>query len=193
MTSYPPPPPPGDPQDSSGGHYPPQDQPGGYYPPPDQQGSHAPPPGQGGGYPPQGQGGGYYPPQGQGGYYQQPQKRGSGMAITALILGSIAVLSCWTIIGGILFGLVAIVLGFIASRRAKRGEAGGRAMAITGIVLGLLGLAISVVIVAVIGAFWNNASFADYRQCLSDAGSDQAAIADCEREFRDVIEDQANN
>jgi hypothetical protein len=156
------------------------------YPPP-------PPPGdpqdQPGGYQP----GGYYPPQGQGGYYQQPQQRGSGMAITALILGIIALLSCWTIIGGIVFGLVAIVLGFVASRRAKRGEAGGRGMAITGIVLGLLGLVLSVVIVAVIGAFWNSASVADYRECLNDAGGDQEAIADCETEFREVIEDQANN
>jgi hypothetical protein len=165
MTSYPPPPPPGEPQDQSGGYY-----------------------------PPQGQQGGYYPPQGQpGGYYQEPPKRGSGMAITALILGIIALLSCWTIIGGILFGLIAIVLGFIASRRAKRGEAGGRGMAITGIVLGALGLVLSVVIVAVIGAFWNSASFSDYRECLSDAGSDQEAIADCETEFREVIEDQANS
>ncbi len=174
MTSYPPPPPPGDPQDQP---------PGGYYPPQ----------GQGSQYPPPGQQGDYYAQSGQGGYYQQPQKRGSGMAITALILGVIALLSCWTIIGGILFGLVAIVLGFIASRRAKRGEAGGRGMAITGIVLGLLGLVLSVVIVAVIGAFWNSASFSDYRECLNDAGSDQQAIADCESEFREVIEDQANN
>jgi hypothetical protein len=173
MTSNPPPPP-GDPQDQPGGYYPPQGQQGGQYPPQDQQG-------------------GYYPPQGQGGYYQQPQQRGSGMAITALILGIIALLSCWTIVGGILFGLVAIVLGFIASRRAKRGVAGGRGMAITGIVLGLLGLVLSVVIVAVIGAFWNSASFSDYRECLRDAGSDQEAIADCETEFRDVIEDRANN
>jgi hypothetical protein len=172
MTSYPPPPPPGDPQDQSGGYYPPQGQPQG-----------------------QPQQGGYYPPQGQqGGYYQQPQQqRGSGMAITALILGIIALLSCWTIVGGILFGLLAIVLGFVAARRAKRGEAGGRGMAITGIVLGAVGLILSVVIVAVIGAFWNSASFSDYRECLSDAGNDQAAIADCETEFREVIEDQANN
>jgi hypothetical protein len=174
MTSYPPPPPPGDPQDQP---------PGGYYPPQ----------GQAGHYPPPGEQGGYYPPQGQAGYYQQPQKRGSGMAIAALILGIIALLSCWTIVGGILFGLIAIVLGFVASRRAKRGEAGGRGMAITGIVLGLLGLVLSVVIVAVIGAFWNSASFSDYRECLNDAGSDQQAIADCETEFREVIEDQASN
>jgi Domain of unknown function (DUF4190) len=172
MTSYPPPPPPGGD---------PHDQPGGYYQGQPQDQSH--------GQPQQG----YYPPQGQpGGYYQQP-KRGSGMAITALILGIIALLSCWTIIGGILFGLIAIVLGFVAARRAKRGEAGGRGMAITGIVLGLIGLVLSVVIVALIGAFWNSASFSDYRECLNDAGSDQEAIADCETEFRDVIEDQANN
>lgn len=174
MTSYPPPPPPGDPQDQSGGYSSQQGQQGGYYPPQDQQG-------------------GYYPPQGQGGYYQQPQKRGSGMAITALILGIIALLSCWTIIGGILFGLIAIILGFVAARRAKRGEAGGRGMAITGIVLGALGLILSVVIVAVVGAFWNSESVQDYRDCLTEAAGDQAALAECENSFNEDIRRQVEN
>jgi hypothetical protein len=173
MTSYPPPPPPGDPQGQPGGYYPPQ--------------------GQGGQHPPQDQQGGYYPPQGPGGYYQQPQKRGSGMAIAALILGSIALLSCWTIVGGILFGLVAIVLGFIASRRAKRGEAGGRGMAITGIVMGLLGLVLSIAIVAVIGAFWNSDTVKEYRECLADAGSDAAALDECESRFNDDVRRQVDN
>jgi hypothetical protein len=173
MSSYPPPPPPGDPQD----------QPGGYsYPPPGQQGAY-PPPAQQGGYPPPGQ---------QGGYYQQPPRRGSGMAVTALVLGIIALLSCWTIIGGILFGLIAVVLGIVASRRARRGEAGGRGMAITGIVLGLLGLVLSVVIVVVIGAFWNSDSVQNYRECLEEAGTDQTALDECEDRFRDDVEQQVN-
>ncbi|HET6562351.1 MAG TPA: DUF4190 domain-containing protein [Marmoricola sp.] len=138
--------------------------------------------------------GGYYPPPGQpGGYYEQPQKRGSGMAIAALILGVLALLTCWTVLGGILFGLVAIILGFVASRRAKRGEAGGRAMAIIGIVTGLLGLIISVVIVVAIGAFWNSDSVQDYRNCLEQAGSDQAALSACEEDFSDDIRNQVDN
>jgi hypothetical protein len=109
------------------------------------------------------------------------------MAVTALVLGVIALLSCWTVIGGILFGLVAVVLGIVAARRAGRGEAGGRGMAITGIVLGLVGVGLSVAIVALLGAFWNSASFEDYRDCVRDAGTDQTALEECEREFRDVI------
>jgi len=168
----PPPPPPGDPQGPPSGYYPPQGQ-GGSYPPPDQ--------------------GGHYPPPGQGGYYQQPPKRGSGMAITALVLGIVAILTCWTVVGGILFGLVAVVLGFLASRRAKRGEAGGRGMAIIGILLGLAAAAISVVIVVALGAFWNSDSVKGFRDCVEQAGSDQAAINDCEERFRDDVEGQVNN
>jgi hypothetical protein len=173
MTSYPPPPPPGDPH-QSGGSYSEHGQQGDHYPPPDQSG-------------------GYYPPQGQGGYYQQPPKRGSGMAITALILGIIALLSCWTIVGGILFGLVAIVLGFVASGRAKRGEAGGRGMAITGIVLGVIGLVLGGLLLAFGVAIWNSESAQNLRECTEQAGNDEAALADCQEEFADeLVDDQAS-
>ena len=115
------------------------------------------------------------------------------MAVTALVLGIIALLACWTVVGGILFGLLAVVLGFIASGRAKRGQAGGRGMAITGIVLGLVGAAISVVIIVAIGVFWNSDTVKSYRDCLDRAGSDEAALADCEKRFRDDVEGQVNN
>ncbi len=131
-------------------------------------------------------------PQGPGGYYQQqqPQKRGSGMAVTALVLGAIALLTSWSVIGGILFGLAAVVLGAIASGRAKRGQAGGRGMAITGIVLGLVSIVISVVIVVAIGAFWNSDTVQEYRDCLEQAGTDQAALAECENSFSDDVRNQ---
>ena len=55
------------------------------------------------------------------------------------VLGILALLLSWTILGGVVLGLLAIILGWVASRRARRGLASGRGMAITGIVLGVVG------------------------------------------------------
>lgn len=93
--------------------------------------------------------GGYPAYAGQGGYDRPAPKNGVGIA--ALVLGILAVLTGFFVIGGLL-GLVAVVLGFIGSGRAKRGLATNRGMAITGIVLGLVGIVIAVAVIA-FGAF----------------------------------------
>ncbi len=67
---------------------------------------------------------GQYP--GQLGYAPEPQKS-NALAITALVLGILALLSFWTLVGGYLLGAVAIVVGIVALRRANSGRAGGRA------------------------------------------------------------------
>jgi hypothetical protein len=97
------------------------------YPPPPPQGSPPPPP-PGQNYPPGG-----YPPQGQP-YGYPPQPRGAnGLSITALILG---ILLCIPVITG----LGAIIFGFAGSRKARDPRFGGRGMAVTGIILGVLNL-----------------------------------------------------
>lgn len=169
----PPPPPPG-------GNQPP----GGGYPPP---GGNQPP----GGYPPQGgypQQGGQYPPQGgyQGGYQEKP-RGGSGLAVGALVLGILAVLSSWTVIGGILLGIIGLVLGFIASGRAKKGLATGRGMAIVGIITSLLGIVIAIVLVVAVGSFLNSDSAKNLQDCIEQAGNDQAELDQCEQDFTDEL------
>jgi len=116
------------------------------------------------------------------GYPQQEQKRGSGMAITALVLGILALLLGIVLIGGVL-GIVAIILGFIAAGRAKRGLAGGRGMAIAGIVLGVLGLLLSIGIVALGASFLNSDSGKTYQSCLNKANGDQTKVRECADEF----------
>lgn len=158
--------------------------PGGYEPP----GGNQPPggyPQQGGQYPPQG---GQYPPQGgyQGGYQEQP-KKGKGLAVAALIVGVLALLSSVTIIGGILLGLIGLVLGFVASGKAKRGQADGRGMAIFGIVLSVLGILVSILIVVGAVTFLNSESGQNLQDCIEQAGQDQAALDQCNRDFSDEL------
>lgn len=72
----------------------------------------------------------------------------NGMAIAALVCGLLSVPLFLTIIGGILLGLAAIILGVLGVRFANAHRGSGKGMAITGIVSGLLGLLLSVLAIA---------------------------------------------
>ncbi len=67
--------------------------------------------------------------------------------------------------------LIALVLGFIASSKAKKGTAGGRGLAIGGIVTGLLGLIIAGVLIALGAAFLNSDSFQNLQECVDSAAT----------------------
>lgn len=64
----------------------------------------------------------------------------NGLGIAALILGILAVLTFLTLVGGVLLGLLAIVLGLVARGRVKRREATNGGVATAGVILGALGL-----------------------------------------------------
>ncbi|MEU8889481.1 DUF4190 domain-containing protein [Streptomyces sp. NPDC048442] len=87
-----------------------------------------------------------YPPQGGG--HGAPRTARNGLGTAALILGIIGSLSglvpllFW--LAGIL-GLIALVLGLTGAGRVKRGEATNKGVALTGAVLGLASLVLSVV------------------------------------------------
>ena len=119
-----------------------------------------------------------------GGYGAPPQYRyGGGMATAALVLGILAIVTCITVIGGILLGILAIVLGAVAASRARRGEAPGRGRAIAGIVTGAIGLVLSGLLVAAGVSLLNSETGQELQQCLEEAGQDQAAIDQCQREL----------
>ncbi|GAA5106576.1 DUF4190 domain-containing protein [Nocardia iowensis] len=147
------------------------------YPPP---GQYPPPPG----YPPPG---GQYP--GQPAYWQESPK-GKGLAITALVLGILAVLSFWTLVGGYLFGAFALIFGLVALAKTRSGRAGGAGMAITGVILGVLGL-IGAIVVTIIGySFFVDSGGKDFFDCVNRAGSDQSKIEQCERDWNQRLEDK---
>ena len=79
------------------------------------------------GQPPYGQ-----QPYGQPGFGQAPRGT-SGAAIASLICG---ILGCVPFITS----LLAVILGFVGIKATSNGRAGGRGMAIAGLILGLLGI-----------------------------------------------------
>ncbi|MFI5762936.1 DUF4190 domain-containing protein [Streptomyces sp. NPDC051563] len=71
--------------------------------------------------------------------------KSNGFGITALVLGIIAVVSCYF---GLLFGVPAVIFGVLARGKAKRGEADNGGMALAGIITGAVGIVISCVFIA---------------------------------------------
>ena len=157
---YPPPP--------GGGYGPPA--PGGYPPPP---GGYAPPPGSWGGP------GGYGPP--PPGYGPQQSK---GLAVAALVLGIVGVLTFFLFVGGLL-GIVALVLGIVAIRQTRKGQAGGQSMAIAGTVLGGAAIVITAIYAIALSAFFVKfgTQFSNFQDCLRHATTAQEQ-RDCRDQFR---------
>ncbi|PRZ05210.1 hypothetical protein BCE75_108192 [Isoptericola sp. CG 20/1183] len=89
---------------------------------------------------------------------QQPRPAAErrGLAITALVLGIVALLGCWIPflnIGSAVVGIVGVVLGIVAIVKASRGTVGGKVMAIVGTALSALAIALSIVISVATAAF----------------------------------------
>ncbi|MDO4897933.1 MAG: DUF4190 domain-containing protein [Rothia sp. (in: high G+C Gram-positive bacteria)] len=112
--------------------------------------------------------------------YQQDNKP-KGLAIASLVLGILAVLSGWLIIGG-LFGLVGLILGIVALVSANKGTTGGKGMAIAGIITSVLGILAAIVIlvfsgwlVSRVGDCAKYQTDAEIEQCVNNRlGSDNA-------------------
>lgn len=99
------------------------------------------------------------------------------------MLGLLALLSSWTVVGGILFGLLAIVLGVIGRGRAKRGEANNGGLALAGIILGALGLLISIGIIILGASILGSDTVQDLKNCVDRAATD-AEVQQCQRDLQ---------
>ncbi|OZD08260.1 hypothetical protein CH275_06570 [Rhodococcus sp. 06-235-1A] len=108
----------------------------------------------------------------------------------ALVLAILGVLFSWTIVGGILLGLIAIVLGFVGRSRYKKRVATNGTVSLVAIILGFVAAALSVVLVVVGIGLFNAVGGQDFTDCISNAGSDTAARQQCADDFRQNVENQ---
>jgi hypothetical protein len=115
--------------------------------------------------------------------YGAPTRR-NGLGTAALVLGVIAVVTSITIVGGVVLGLLALVLGVIGRRRANRREADNGGVALAGAVLGGVALVLSIAFVAVGIALFRSGTGQSLVDCLDKAGNDQTAVNACEQQFR---------
>lgn len=111
----------------------------------------------------------------------------NGLGTAALVLGILAVVLSFTVIGGVVFGILALVFGFIGRGRVKRGEATNGGSALAGIILGALGLLLAIGLVIAGASLLNSDSGKKLQNCLDSAGSDTAAQQSCQQQFKDSI------
>jgi hypothetical protein len=119
------------------------------------------------------------PPRPYGTAYPQPR---NGLGTAALVLGILALPAAFTVLGGIVFGIVAIVLGVLARGRAKRHEASNGGAATAGAVLGALGIAAAVAFGAFLLSVLNSNNGRELLDCLERATSSSQA-QQCRTEF----------
>jgi hypothetical protein len=124
------------------------------------------------------------PGYGQGpGYDAPPTQPRNGFGIAALVLGLLAVLLSWTIIGGGVFGILALVFGLLGRARAKRGEATNGGISVTGVILGLIGLLIAIGLIVFGVSILNSPAGRSYQQCVQRSDGDPTKIQQCASEF----------
>ena len=80
--------------------------------------------------------------------YQQPYGRqpSNGMGIAALVLGIVSLVVCY---GGFVTGVLAIIFGALAMQKANRGEATNKTMAMWGLILGIVAIALWIIVIIV--------------------------------------------
>ena len=141
-----------------------------------QPGYGTPPPGAQPGFPPPSYGSPQF------GMPPPPAGNRNGFGVAALVLGILSLVTWFLFVGG-LFGVIAVVLGVIGRGRAKRGEANNGGMALAGLITGAVGVLLTILVIVGVAALWNSEEFSTVRECVEEAGSDQAAIDACAEQF----------
>ena len=169
--------------------------PGGYAPGPYQPGAYPPEAYNPGAYPPgayaPGPYPGGYPPAPYGDYYQGPPAAPkNGMGIASLVVAIIALIGSFSVVGGVVLGVAAVILGFVARNRVKTGQADNGGVALAGIILGVVSVIAGLAFVAIWVGLFNQVGAGDYFDCLQQAGQDRIAVEQCSDEFRQTVSDR---
>ena len=110
-------------------------------------------------------------------------KRGGAAATAALVFGIFALVTSFTVVGGVVLGILALIFGVIGSRRAKRGLAYGRGRALAGILTGLIGIIISIALIGFFVSMVRGSDAKAMRNCVQHAGFNASAIHSCYKEY----------
>jgi hypothetical protein len=114
----------------------------------------------------------------------------NGLGVAALIIAIIALPASCTVLGGVLLGLTAVVLGFLGRGRVARGEANNGGVALTGIILGFLAVIISGALALFAAQIFNNNGGREMISCVQEAGGDNTKVQECMDQFQSRVEEQ---
>jgi hypothetical protein len=121
------------------------------------------------------------------GFTPPPLAPKNGLGIASLV---IAIVGLLTTVGGIVLGIVAVIIGFVARGRVKRGEANNGGVAIAGIVLGFLAVLAAIAWVAIAVICLHEVGFTNYVDCMNGAGQNTDQQLQCETEFKDQLQNR---
>jgi Domain of unknown function (DUF4190) len=107
----------------------------------------------------------------------------NGPGTAALVLGILAVVLSWTVLGGIVLGILAVVFGFVGRGRVKRGEADNRRPTNAGIITGIVGIVLAGGLIALGISVLNSPAGKNLQHCLKNAHGDKAAISQCNAHY----------
>jgi uncharacterized membrane protein len=93
------------------------------------------------------------------------------------------VVLCWTVIGGIVLGILAVVFGFVGRGRVKRGEADNRRSTTAGIITGIVGIVLAGGLIALGFSILNSPAGKNLQQCLKNANGNKAAVSQCDTQY----------
>ena len=132
----------------------------------------------------------YPPPFPYAGYSAPPVGPRNGLGVASLVIAIIALVTCASVVLGVILGIVAVVIGLAARGRVKRGQANNGGIAIAGIVLGLVAIVASLAFIAIWAAVFKDVGGQDYMNCLNKAGNDATQIQKCADQFRQHVENR---
>lgn len=107
----------------------------------------------------------------------------NGLGLTGLVLGILAVVTSLTVVLGIILGVPAMIVGFLAVKRVRAGQATNFRSSVTAVLLGVVAVAVAIGLILYGRNLLNSPAGKRYTACIDAAGKDKAARAICEDTF----------
>ena len=82
---------------------------------------------------------------------RRPAGRRNGLGVASLVVGLVALLASLTVVGGLMLGVLAAMLGLLARAQVRHGQASNGDAAMTGVVLGVLAIVASLIMPMFLG------------------------------------------
>ncbi len=103
----------------------------------------------------------------------------NGLGVASLVVAIVALALVWSVVGGVVLGLIAAGIGAAAHRRARRGIADNGGVAVTGMVLGFVAILIGPIFIPVWLGLWNVIGGDDFVDCMKSAAGNHALQHEC--------------
>jgi hypothetical protein len=111
-----------------------------------------------------------------------PPQLPRGLAITGMVLGIVGLCTSLFYIGGVI-GIIGLIFSIIALRAARRGQSGGRGMAIAGLVTSILAIVLNAIeIILIVWVIHTVTNCAQYDPTSNPQIGNQSQFDQCMRQ-----------